>query len=253
MPRYILDISYDGTAYAGWQRQNNATTVQEVLENALSVLLQENISVTGAGRTDTGVHARQLYIHFDGQKEIKSGMVYQLNGMLPHDIAVNMLGRANRDDFHVRFDAIRRAYEYQVVTRKTPHLHAYALWVRQGLDWEKMNQAATSLLKYEDFASFCKAHGNNRTTLCEIFEAHWTQIADRWIFYIAANRFLRGMVRAIVGTLLEVGRHKLSVEAFQEIIEKQDRSAAGPNVSAKGLSLTEIQYPPGSWSTLIQL
>ncbi len=253
MPRYVLEISYDGTAYAGWQIQNNATAVQEVLEKALTILLQENISATGAGRTDTGVHACQLYVHFDVKQEIQAGMIYQLNGILPQDIAVNMLSRAKSEDFHVRFDAIRRAYEYQVVTRKTPHLHAYALWVQQELNWEAMNQAAASLLKYEDFASFCKAHGNNRTTLCQIFDAHWTQKKDRWVFYIAANRFLRGMVRAIVGTLLEVGRNKLTVDKFQEIIEKQDRSAAGPNVSAKGLSLTEVQYPPDSWIPLIQL
>ncbi len=253
MPRIVLEISYDGAAYAGWQIQENAVTVQGKLEQALSVLLQTDISVVGAGRTDTGVHAKQLFVHFDTDKVVSAEMIYHLNGILPHDIAVNMLGRAVNDGFHVRFDAINRAYEYHIVQRKTPYLHEHSLWVRQTLNWDKMNEAAQALLSYKDFASFCKAHGNNRTTFCDIFESRWEIQADRRIFHITANRFLRGMVRAIVGTLLEVGAEKMTLSSFHDMIQRKDRSLAGPNVAAKGLFLTSVTYPPHSWEEWIHL
>ncbi|MEM9722489.1 MAG: tRNA pseudouridine(38-40) synthase TruA [Bacteroidota bacterium] len=251
--RYVLDLSYDGTIYAGWQIQHNAVAVQEVLENALSTLLQQPISILGAGRTDAGVHAHQMIAHFDFQDFLPEHSYNKLNGLLPKDIAIRGIYRAVEADFHARFSATKRSYQYRIIQQKDPFEEAYALWVRQALDLVLMEKATESLLITEDFASFCKAHGNNKTTICEIFHAHWEIQPSVWIFHVGANRFLRGMVRALVGTLLEVGLGKISLEEFGRIIESRDRSQAGPNVAAKGLSLTEVLYPEGSWVAISKI
>lgn len=244
--RYVLDISYHGKAYAGWQRQINANTVQEELEKAMATLLRQPISTLGAGRTDAGVHARQLIVHFDYEGALPTNFFYGVNGVLPHDIAVHRLLQPTDEEFHARFDALSRTYEYHLVRQKTPLSYGVSFWVRQELDFVAMNKAARSMANYTDFASFCKAHGDNKTTLCNLSHAYWEKQGDIWVFHIKANRFLRGMVRAVVGTLLEVGKRKMTVKGFQQIIEGKDRKLAGANIAAEGLFLTEVTYPEGS-------
>ncbi len=251
--RYVLDISYHGKAFAGWQRQNNAHTVQEALEEALATILRQPISATGAGRTDAGVHARQLIVHFDYQEALPPNFFHGLNGILPHNVAVRRLLQAHNEDFHARFDALSRSYEYHLVSLKSPLAYGLALWVRQELDFQAMNEAAAIMPEYQDFASFCKAHGDNKTTLCDLSHAFWEKRQDRWIFHIKANRFLRGMVRAVVGTLLEVGKGKIGLEDFRAILEARDRKFAGPNVAAEGLYLTEVNYPENSFNQIFPL
>lgn len=244
--RYFLDISYNGRQYAGWQRQLNALSVQEVLEKALSTFLRQEIGVTGAGRTDAGVHARQLMVHFDYDGPLNRGIYSGLNGILPHDIALNAVLLPQSADLHARFDATSRAYVYQILRRKDPEFRDFAHWEKQSLDLPAMQAATRTLLDYEDFASFCKTGGNNRHYLCQMQEAYWEERGHLLLFHIRANRFLRGMVRAIVGTLLLVGQGKLDLEGFRNIIAAQDRSQAGANAPAKGLFLTEVQYAPGA-------
>lgn len=244
--RYFLDISYHGSQYAGWQRQNNAISVQQKLEEALTIYLREESACTGAGRTDAGVHARQLMVHFDTDKPQDRRIVAGLNGILPNDIAIKALYRPTQMPFHARFDASHRAYIYQIIKYKNPEYQHTANWVKPELDLDKMQAAAATLLEYKEFASFCKAHGNNLTYLCDIRRAEFEVKGDLLLFHIGANRFLRGMVRAVVGTLLWVGSGRLSIEDFRQIIEAQDRKAAGPNAAAKGLFLTEVLYPEGS-------
>jgi tRNA pseudouridine38-40 synthase len=230
--------------------QQNAHAVQAELDRALSVLLREAVASTGAGRTDTGVHARQLMVHFETRAEIRPGFVHSLNGLLPYDIAVNALLLPLNQDLHARFDAIHRAYVYQIVRRKSPLEHEFALWVRQELDVAKMSDAAALLLRYDDFASFCKAHGDNQTTLCRMDRAEWIYQGEMLQFHVQANRFLRGMVRALVGTLLLVGSGKMDTAEFQRVIEAKDRSQAGPNADPRGLFLSEVCYPPGSFEVI---
>lgn len=244
--RYVLDIAYDGTSYAGWQRQPNAHTVQAELEAALSTALRQETTCTGAGRTDTGVHARQLIVHFDHPGALPPRFRHSLNALLPPAVAVHGLFRPADPDFHSRFHAVRRAYVYQIVRRKDAFLREQATWVRHSLDLPAMQAAAALLLEYDDFASFCKAHGANETTLCRMDAAYWREEGELLCFHIAANRFLRGMVRAIVGTLLEVGRGRRDLADFRRVIEARDRRAAGPNAAPQGLFLTEVCYPPGS-------
>ncbi|MFK7922026.1 MAG: tRNA pseudouridine(38-40) synthase TruA [Bacteroidia bacterium] len=244
--RYFLDISYQGTHYAGWQRQNNAISVQQKLEEALSIYLREEMACTGAGRTDAGVHARQLMVHFDTDKPQDRRLLAGLNGILPKDIAINALYQPTKTPLHARFDASHRAYTYQITNRKNPEYQHFATWVKSKLDVEQMQTAARLLLEYESFASFCKAHSDNLTYLCDIRRAEFEITKDLLLFHIGANRFLRGMVRAVIGTLVWVGTGKLTVDDFRQIIEAQDRKAAGPNAEAKGLFLTEVQYPEGS-------
>ena len=246
MARHVIDISYHGKPFAGWQRQPNAHSVQAELEQALATILRQPIACTGAGRTDAGVHAMQLMVHFDYEKPLPDNFFYGLNGILPPSVAVNRLLRPISQDFHARFDATSRSYAYHLVRRKSPLAQGLALWVRQELDFEAMNEAAALMPGYEDFASFCKAHGDNKTTLCKLDHAYWEKKEDKWIFHIKANRFLRGMVRAVTGTLLEVGKGKMNAEDFGNIIEAKDRTKAGPNVAAEGLFLTEVAYPKGS-------
>ena len=252
--RYFITLSYDGTHYHGWQIQPNGDSIQQRLQEALSIILRQPIEVVGAGRTDTGVHAKMMVAHFDSpqQGEIKNevngqwlmvnDLAYKLNKLLPHDIAVQEI-RQVPDDMHARFSATSRTYHYFIHTHKDPFLSAYSWQIPYKLDFGKMNQAAQVLLEYKDFTSFSKVNTDTKTNLCDIKEAYWTEITpDQWRFTITANRFLRNMVRAIVGTLVEVGRGKLEIEDVRRIIEAKDRCQAGESVPAKGLFLVDIKY-----------
>lgn len=242
--RYFIEIAYKGSSYHGWQIQPNATAVQELLDKVLSVFCAEPIETLGCGRTDTGVHALQFFAHFDSQKEISQQHTQNLNGMLPFDIAVKKIFRVE-DTAHARFDATERAYQYFIHFDKNPFLQdtSYALLARRDFDMEVMNHCAALLLNQTDFACFCKAGANSHTTLCDVREAFWKELDNgQWRFQIRADRFLRNMVRAIVGTLLDVGAGKISEEDFVQIINSKNRSEAGTSVPACGLFLTEVHY-----------
>ncbi|MBR6030363.1 MAG: tRNA pseudouridine(38-40) synthase TruA [Bacteroidaceae bacterium] len=239
--RYFITLSYDGTRYHGWQIQPNGDSVQQRLQEALSTLLRQPIEVVGAGRTDTGVHARMMVAHFEAST-FNTQIVYKLNRLLPPDIAVQDV-RQVADDMHARFSATSRTYHYFIHTRKDPFLQAYSWQVPFALDFSRMNEAAKVLLEYKDFTSFSKVNTDVKTNLCDLKEAHWDEVAPgQWRFTITANRFLRNMVRAIVGTLVEVGRGRLSIEDIRRIIEAKDRCQAGESVPAKALFLVDIRY-----------
>ena len=242
--RYFLQCSYNGIAYHGWQVQPNALSVQEVVEKALSTILREVIAVTGAGRTDTGVHASYFILHFDVSKVVPSNfdLVYKLNSLLPEDIAIQRFWPVD-NDAHARFSALSRTYHYFITTKKDPFAAATSYRYLLPLDVAIMNEAAKILLEYEDFTSFSRLHTDVKTNNCKIYQAKWMVENNNLKFIIKADRFLRNMVRAIVGTLLEVGKGKLSIEGFREIIEQKNRGAAGSSAPAKGLFLVEIEYP----------
>ncbi|MEO0468638.1 MAG: tRNA pseudouridine(38-40) synthase TruA [Bacteroidota bacterium] len=245
--RHFIDISYFGKAYAGWQIQQNAHTVQAELDQALSTLLRKEIRSTGAGRTDTGVHARQLMVHFEHEEALPASFLHSINGLLPADISVNQLLKPVKPDLHARFDASHRSYIYQIVRKKSPFHHDFAYWLRTEVDVAKMQAGAELFKGYTEFGSFCKANAANLTNICRIDHAYWQEEGELLCFHIGADRFLRGMVRAVVGTLLMLGKGKISLAEFQAIIEAQDRRAAGPSAEAKGLFLTEVRYPEGSF------
>ena len=241
--RYFIDIAYNGTAYCGWQNQPNALSVQEVLEKALSTLLGTEIAVTGAGRTDAGVHAKQLFAHFDASAmEDVQNLLHRLNSFLPKDISVQDIFQV-KDDAHARFDAEAREYEYHINLKKDPFVEGLAYLVNNEPDVSKMNEAAQSLLKYQDFQCFSRSKTDVKTYYCTITKAHWERKENLLIFTISANRFLRNMVRAIVGTLPEIGYGKLTLEDFHKIIESKNRSNAGASAPAHGLYLTKVVYP----------
>jgi len=245
MYRYFLEISYDGTDYHGWQIQPNATSVQETLQKALSILLRIPIEIIGAGRTDTGVHASRMVAHFEVDQLLDSlQFVFKLNRLLPRDIAANGLRRVT-PEAHARFSATSRTYKYYLTQRRSPfHRHYTYPYLGTSLDFEKMNEAAQLLFNYTDFTSFSKLHTDAKTNNCCITQAQWHEEADQvWVFTIQADRFLRNMVRAVVGTLLEVGRGRLSLEGFAQIIEKKDRCLAGTSVPGNALFLVDITYP----------
>lgn len=246
MNRHIIQLSYNGTRYFGWQRQPNAISVQEVVEKALSTVLRQDIKVTGAGRTDTGVHASFFVLHFDYFDEITEPekLVYHLNRFLPEDIAIQKIKMVGVD-FHARFSAVSRTYKYFICTEKNPFQPETCYQFTVHLDVEKMNVAAQALLEFTDFTSFSKLHTDVKTNNCRIFQAEWKKENKQLVFTIKADRFLRNMVRAIVGTLIEVGKGKLTIEDFRKIIELKDRSAAGTSAPAKGLFLVDIEYPDG--------
>ena len=221
MSRYFIYLAYDGTNYHGWQIQPNGVSVQETLKKALSVFLRDDsIEVVGAGRTDAGVHAKLMVAHFDIDRDLDCNLVTdKLNRLLPQDISVYSVRRV-RDNAHARFDATYRTYNYYVTTRKDPFARHYSWRLFQKLDIEKMNEAAATLFEYTDFTSFSKLHTDVKTNNCKIMYAGWKQCGeDEWVFTIKADRFLRNMVRAVVGTLVEVGRGKLSVDGFWKVIE----------------------------------
>lgn len=242
--RYFLQISYKGTNYHGWQVQPNAVSVQEVMVKTLSTLLREEITVVGAGRTDTGVHAAFFILHFDAENEKidSSTFVYKLNGFLPDDIAVQKLWKV-KPNAHARFDAYSRTYNYFISTEKDPFNTDTSYVYTAKLNVDKMNEAANILFEYEDFTSFSRLHTDVKTNNCKIFQAEWRKKESQLIFVIKADRFLRNMVRAIVGTLLEVGKGKLTIPEFRNIIEAKDRGAAGASAPAHGLFLVNIEYP----------
>lgn len=243
MKRYFVEFAYDGTNYHGWQIQPNGNSVQEELQKALSTIIRENIEVVGAGRTDAGVHARRMTAHFETDAVIDCAqLAYKLNRLLPRDISVYGV-RQVADDMHARFSATLRTYHYYIHTRKNPFLRAYSCEMHYNLDFNLMNQAAAILLQTDDFAAFCKTHTDVKTTLCNVTEAAWTKDADdAWHFRISANRFLRNMVRAVVGTLIEVGRHRITIDQFREIIASGSRSKAGESMPACALFLEDVRY-----------
>ena len=244
--RYFIYLSYDGAAYCGWQRQPDAPSVQQTLEKALSTLLREDIVTVGAGRTDTGVNASYYVAHFDCTQPIDDckRLAYKLNLILPQDIAVSRVRRV-RDDAHARFDAQEREYTYIISQNKNP-FRRYSAWQYYvELDFEKMNKAAAKLLEYDDFTSFAKLNSNNKTNICHISQAEWRREENDksvMIFTIRADRFLRNMIRAIVGTLVDVGRGRYSVEDFEQIICSRDLSRSSAGAPAQGLFLSDIVY-----------
>lgn len=242
--RYFADIEFDGTAYSGWQIQPHSPSVQQTLEEALALFLRCKVDVTGAGRTDAGVHASQMIAHFDLETpQDPDWMMHKLNGILPQDIAVHRIWPV-RPDAHARFDAVSRTYKYYVTLNKSAFNREYSWYLVNEPDFGLMNQAAEMLLSTVDFTSFSKLHTDTKTNDCRVTEALWTPLEDgRWVFTITADRFLRNMVRAIVGTLMEVGRHKLTVDGFRKIIENKDRCSAGDSAPAQGLFLYKIVYP----------
>ncbi len=242
--RYFMHLAYNGAPYHGWQRQPNAVSVQEELEKALSMVLRQPVAVTGAGRTDTGVNARCMYAHFDVEQEIADSrrLVASLNSIVGRDIAVYSVVRV-ADDAHARFDATSRTYKYFIGKHKSPFDYHFAWTPPYALDVEAMNAAAARLFDYVDFTSFSKLHTDVKTNNCRIDYAHWDDEGDRLVFTITADRFLRNMVRAIVGTLVDVGRHKITVEQFCRIIERKDRCEAGTSVPGNALFLWDITYP----------
>ncbi len=241
--RYFIQFSYFGQAYHGWQNQPNAITVQEVLEDALSKLVREKTSMMGAGRTDAGVHAKVMYAHFDMDiiPDIPD-LINRLNAFLPDDISVKKILEV-KEEAHARFDAIQRTYEYWVCNNKNPFYKDSAYYVHLKLDLDLMNEAAALLIGMHDFECFSKSKTDVKTYFCDVKEAVWFRDDEKIIFRITADRFLRNMVRAVVGTLLDVGLGKYPPEYVNTVINSKDRSKAGVSVPAKGLYLTSISYP----------
>ena len=244
--RYFIELAYDGTNYHGWQVQPNAVTIQEVLNDALYTILREPVETIGAGRTDTGVHARQLYAHFDSQSLVNGQQsliktVDSLNAILPKDIGVKRI-IAVHDDAHARFDAVSRSYEYHVHFEKDPFKINQSWQLRDKPDIALMNVAAKIIMEYVDFSCFSKSNTQTFTNNCKITRAEWVYSGHCLMFHISADRFLRNMVRAIVGTLMQVGKKEIGSEDVRAIIESKNRSNAGTSVPACGLYLTEVKY-----------
>lgn len=242
--RYFADIEFDGTAYSGWQIQPHSPSVQQTMEEALALFLRQDVSVTGAGRTDAGVHAAQMIAHFDLETpQDPDWMTHKLNGILPPDIAVHRIFPV-KPEAHARFDALSRTYKYYVTLNKSAFDRDYSWYLLNEPDFELMNSAAEILLSTVDFTSFSKLHTDTRTNDCHVTKAVWEKLPDgRWVFTITADRFLRNMVRAIVGTLMEVGRNRMTVDEFGAVIQKKDRCQAGDSAPAQGLFLYRIEYP----------
>lgn len=242
--RYFIELAYNGTAYHGWQAQPNAITVQELLNKALGTILRQPIETTGCGRTDTGVHATEFFAHFDLSMDygLWTMDTRGLNSLLPYDIAVKRIIPVHADA-HARFDATRRSYQYRIHFGKDPFKHGFSWLLRDRPDIELMNRAAGIMMEYTDFSCFSKSNTQVFTNNCKISRAEWVDNGDTIVFHISADRFLRNMVRAIVGTLLMVGRREIEPEAVRDIIESKNRSNAGTSVPACGLYLTEVKYP----------
>jgi len=240
--RYFIEFSYNGAHYFGYQIQPDAITIQQVLEEKLSMLLRDEIKLTGAGRTDTGVHAKKAFSHFDTEKTPDENFVYRLNSFLPADIAIHRIFPV-RPDLHARFSAKYRTYEYFISTVKDPFSSplAWQFW-RKELDIEKMNEACKILYQYSDFTSFAKMHGDNKTNLCKVFFAEWEKNGSEIKFTVTADRFLRNMVRAIVGTMVEVGTGKLQPQDMHRVITDKNRNSAGGSAPAHGLYLADVGY-----------
>jgi tRNA pseudouridine38-40 synthase len=241
--RYFIELSYNGKSYHGWQIQPNAISVQEVVEKALSTVLNEAISIMGAGRTDTGVHATQMFAHFDTDIDFEiSNLIFKLNSFLPDDVAIHDIFKV-KPEIHARFYAISRTYVYKVTLKKNVFTTDSAFYVKQALDVDKMNEASKILFEYKDFQCFSKSKTDVKTYNCDIIKAQWILKDEALHFEVQANRFLRNMVRAIVGTMINVGLGKISVDDLHDIIQSKNRSEAGFSVPAHGLYLTNIEYP----------
>ena len=242
MERILFEIAYNGANYHGWQKQDNASTVQETIEKNLSVLLKSKINIVGCGRTDTGVHAEQYFFHADIYKDQDlDSLLNKLNLMLPQEILIKNYEIKN-SDFHARFSALSRTYEYRISQKKEPFLNTMFNHISHNIDIDLMNESCNKLIGFNDFTSFSKVHTEVNNFNCHVYEAFWTKKNHQIIFSIKANRFLRNMVRAIVGTMLLVGRNKISLQEFSDIISSKSRSSAGPSVKAKGLFLTKVNY-----------
>lgn len=242
--RYFVELSYDGSAYHGWQIQANAASVQETLEKAFSVLLKENISLTGCGRTDAGVHASYFVAHFDLEhpKRIETDtLVYKVNAILPEDIAVHTI-REVANDMHARFSASYREYVYRIMKNKPIFDRSFCYYFFGHLDRKKMNEACDILMQYSDFTSFSKLHSDVKTNTCKVIKALWEEHEDGFEFTIRADRFLRNMVRSIVGTMMDIGTGKMTLEEFRSVIEAKDRGKAGTSAPAKALFLVDVGY-----------
>lgn len=243
LSRFFLQLNYDGTAYHGWQMQENSITVQQLLNEKISRLLRHDIKLVGCGRTDAGVHASVFFAHFDGPEIAEpERFLFKLNNMLPHDIGVQRIIPVP-ENAHSRFSATHRQYQYRIHTQKDPFLRPYSWFQPFSFDVTRMNEACEILKSHSDFAAFCKAGGDQKTTLCRIDEARWEQFGPSLIFTIGADRFLRNMVRAIVGTMKEIGLGKMNAEELERIIVSKSRSEAGVSVPAHGLFLTNVTYP----------
>ena len=242
MSRYFIHLAYNGANYCGWQTQPGLPTVQLTFEEALSTLLREKIAVVGCGRTDTGVHASDFYAHFDSESEIDGEqLTFKLNSYLPADLAVYEVFKV-KDNAHARFDATARTYQYHVSDRRLPFRQGLYSRIYFSPDIQAMNEAAKVLMEYEDFTSFAKLHTQVKTNICHLSLAHWDTVGEELVFTIRSNRFLRNMVRSVTGTLLDVGRGKLSIDALRRIIEQKDRCAAGVSMPPQGLFLTKVDY-----------
>lgn len=248
--RYFIEFSFNGTNYHGWQIQPNASSIQEVLEDALSVLLKEKMSIVGCGRTDSGVHAEQFFAHFDTSQMIDTGNLrYKLNIFLPADIAIRSVVMTD-DSLHARFGAVSRTYQYRISLSKDPfHIDTLLQFPFKNLDVSLMNEGAQTLLNYSNFKCFSRSRTDVKTYDCKITESFWSKSGDVLVFQITANRFLRNMVRAIVGTLLDIGQGKMTIDDLKNTIESGERSKAGASVKAHGLFLTKIVYPSNCFIT----
>lgn len=243
MQRYFLEISYDGTAYHGWQKQKNSLTVQQIIEEKLSLKLKQQINVVGCCRTDTGVHALQFFLHFDSDQIIElDSFLFKLNRFLPIDIVARSIHNVT-PEANARFSAIERTYKYFIQTKKNPFNRYYSYEYTMLLDIEKMNKACELLIKNNDFTSFSKLHGGQKNYICKLTECQWEKLDQQLIFTISANRFTRNMVRAIVGTIIEVGKGSINISDFKRIIDLRNRSFASNSVEAKGLFLAKVLYP----------
>lgn len=251
--RYFVHLAYNGANYCGWQTQPGLPTVQQTLEQALSTLLRQPIAIVGCGRTDTGVHAADFYAHFDYVPSLPASrpldpqqLAFKLNSYLPADIAIFDIF-AVKDNAHARFDAIARTYQYHVSDQRLPFCQGLYSRIYFRPDLDLMNQAAQILMEYDDFTSFAKLHTQVKTNICHLSHAHWDTLDGQWVFTIRSNRFLRNMVRSVTGTLLDVGRGKLTLDGLRQIIECKDRCAAGVSMPPQGLFLTRVEYP---WDNL---
>ncbi len=249
--RYFIFISYKGTLYHGWQYQPDSPSIQETVDSALSTILDESINTTGAGRTDAGVHSFFFCAHFESRSEnleFQKKLLFKLNGFLPKDISVSGICKV-LPDAHARFSAVSRTYKYYISRLKNPFMEDYSWYMHGNMDVDLMNRACDILVSHTDFSSFSRLHSGNNTNLCNVYEAFWEQEDSVLVFTIRADRFLRNMVRAIVGTMIRTGSGKLSLQEFKEVIEARNRGKAGQSAPARGLFLTAIEYPPGIFLT----
>jgi tRNA pseudouridine38-40 synthase len=242
--RYFIKLSFDGGLYHGWQQQKNALSVEQRINDVLNTILRQEVKITGCGRTDAGVHAKEFYAHFDTEKHIEAGesLVYNLNSLLPDDIVIDQIFKV-KPEAHARFSAVKRTYQYFINSKRNPFTKNYEYFFFHKLDTGLMNEACNILMEHKDFSCFSKTHTQVNNFFCTIYEARWETQDSRYIFTIIANRFLRNMVRAIVGTMLDVGLHKTDLNEFRDIIEKGSRSGAGMSVAAQGLFLAKVDYP----------